>query len=69
MSETEIDRARRRALRLYPHANHFRTAYMQGLRAAMAGNDECPYGDRSGWAAWEKAWRRGYDSLPSQHLT
>ena len=64
----EVARAQRRALRLYPRSKGFRSTYVRGARAALAGKavDDCPYRRDQGktWRrAYQLAWMRGYESI------
>jgi ribosome modulation factor len=68
MSTVELARAQQRALRLYPRSKGFRSAYLAGARAALAGRpvDACPYRRDPGktWRqAYRLAWMRGYESI------
>lgn len=66
-SATPIELARQRAVRLYPRGKNFRTTYVAGARARLAGQPSsmCPYRGTPGtWSvAWRLAWIRGYQSV------
>lgn len=64
---TEITQATQRARRLY-NARGFRTAYINGARAALAGKTagECPYRhdpNKTWRAAYRNAWILGWQSV------
>jgi hypothetical protein len=64
------DRARERALRLYPRSRGFRGAYVRGAHAHLSGYTiaACPYRrerEPTTWrSAWRAAWIRGWLSIP-----
>lgn len=69
MTDTRYGDAQRRALRLYPKAKNFRSTYLRGARARLAGRpaDACPYPldrTRSWRLAYRRAWLRGWEDIP-----
>lgn len=66
MSDSEIVRASQRAARLYARSQGLQTAYLAGVRVALAGNgaELNPYRNRAGFgSAYRAAWNAGYVSV------